>query len=78
MDLDWVHLDSSIAYDDSEVFHLLLVEFALLGFKKKVVVLEFSQDVANFLFVCVKGACCGNQDVVHVDYYIPGGEFFFE
>ena len=49
MDFDWVHLDLSIAYNDSEIFHLLLVELAFLGFKKKVIVLEFLQDIANFL-----------------------------
>ena len=78
MDFDWVHLDSSIAYNDSEIFHLLLVEFAFLGFKEKVIVFELSQDIANFLFMRVEGACCGDQDVVHVDYYISRGKFFFE
>ena len=41
LDFDWVHLDSSIAHNDSEVFHLLLMELAFLGFKEKIIVFEF-------------------------------------
>ena len=32
----------------------------------------------NFLLANIKGACNSDEDVIHIDDYIPSGKFFLE
>jgi hypothetical protein len=65
-DLGRIHSDSSRGYQESQVFHGSLVEFALLSFGVKFMISKASQDFADLLLMRFQ-VIVVDQDVVEVD-----------